>query len=61
MSDHDDAASIARLDAALERIAARAVSRQEGPAAAPPDPRLGEVAERLDAVIARLRDVLGHE
>lgn len=51
MSEHDEAASMARLQSALDRIAA-------APEAAP-DPRLGEVRDQLDAVIARLRDALG--
>lgn len=60
MSEHDDAQdAMARLQSALARIAARASAPQGVPAEAPPDPRLGEVAARLDAVIAQLREALG--
>ena len=53
MSDHDESQdALSRLQLALERIAARATVPE-------PDPRIGEVAERLDEVIARLRDALG--
>ena len=60
MSEHDESqAALARLQSALERIAATA----SAPLRPEPgsDPRLGEVAERLDAVIAGLRDALGGE
>lgn len=62
MSDHDESQdALSRLQSALERIAAHAAAppAQEVPAEPEPDPRLGEVAERLDEVIARLRDALG--
>ena len=61
MSDHDESQdALSRLQSALERIAAHATaapSVQDMPSE--PDPRLGEVVERLDEVIARLRDALG--
>jgi len=57
MSEHDEAATLARLQAALDRIAA---SAETGPEPAP-DPRLDEARERLDRVIARLRGVLRDE
>lgn len=64
-----------RLEAALERIARRAAERPTGPLAsdaasaagvyqAEPDradPRLADLATRLDALIASLRAVLGHQ
>lgn len=61
MSDNDETQhALSRLQSALERIAAHAAPPVQGvPAAPEPDPRLGEVAERLDYVIARLRDALG--
>lgn len=62
MSDHDESQdALSRLQSALERIAAHAMvaPAQEVAAEPGPDPRLGEVAERLDMVIARLRDALG--
>jgi len=58
MSDDDEAAALARLQAALDRIAKGAAARP-APAEAVPDPRLGEVRDQLDMVIARLRDALG--
>lgn len=58
MSEHDESqAALARLQSALERIAA--VANAPPPPEPPPDPRLGQVAEQLDAVIARLREALG--
>ncbi|MBV9748153.1 MAG: hypothetical protein JO157_05005 [Acetobacteraceae bacterium] len=55
MSDHDESQdALSRLQSALDRVAARAAVPEP-----PPNPRLGEVAERLDTVIARLRDALG--
>jgi hypothetical protein len=63
MSDYDDSQdALSRLQSALERIAAHAAApppAQEVLAEPEPDPRLGEVTERLDEVIARLRDALG--
>jgi hypothetical protein len=62
MSDHDEAVALARLQAALDRIAAASATAggEPAPPGEPaPDPRLDEVRSRLDAVIARLRDVLG--
>ncbi|MGH7069047.1 MAG: hypothetical protein ACREFO_03415 [Acetobacteraceae bacterium] len=59
-----------RLEAALERIARRAAERPMGSlapdAASAPnlfqaDPRLADIATRLDALIASLRAVLGHQ
>ncbi len=47
----------ARLEAALERIAF-AADRLGGAAEAAPHPALGEVASRLDGLIAQLRRVL---
>lgn len=58
MSDHDETAALARLESAIERIAVSAAAPQQAPAEPAPDPRLGEARERLDAVIARLRDAL---
>jgi hypothetical protein len=45
-----------RLEEALERIAALASRRQE----AAPAPASGEVAARLDSLIAQLRTTLAH-
>ena len=56
----EDAA--ARLEAALERIAARVGSRPllpESPDAAGPAPPVEEITARLDALIDRLRAALG--
>lgn len=53
----------ARLETALERIARRAAERAATPAGSLPagsvDPRLRELATRLDALITSLRAVLG--
>ena len=53
MADQNDDPDIAaaRLEAALERIATRAI-------APPIDLVSGEIAERLDSLIDRLRDAL---
>jgi len=58
MSDDDEAAALARLTTALDRIATGAAAHPARAEAAP-DPRLSEVRDQLDAVIARLRDALG--
>ena len=66
-SESDDAAeAAARLEAALERIAALAVPAQPQAAAhaesGDPDEAgapVDEIAARLDALIDRLRDALG--
>lgn len=59
MSEYNESQNaLLRLQAALERIASHAVAVREPPPPPAPDPRLGEVAERLDAVIAQLRDAL---
>jgi hypothetical protein len=55
MSD-DSTDDADRLEEALERIAALASRRQEPPPAA----ANGEVAARLDSLIAQLRAVLAH-
>jgi hypothetical protein len=54
----DEQEALARLQSALERIA-EAAAATKPPAEPAPDPRLGEAAGRLDAVIAQLRDALG--
>jgi hypothetical protein len=57
----DPDAAADRLEAALEKIA-RLTSTPPAPASAPgPDPDLSipEIAERLDALIGRLRAALG--
>lgn len=60
MSDHDESQdALSRLQAALERIAAHAAREPAQAVPTEPDPRLGQVAERLDEVIARLRNALG--
>lgn len=57
MPESDEARSAAaRLEAALERIARHATSPSQGPGT--PDPRLAELAQRLDALIATLRRAL---
>ena len=53
----DPADALARLEAALDRIAEGA--RPPSPQAA--EPASAEVAERLDALIAQLRDALAGE
>jgi hypothetical protein len=57
--DDPDAAA-ARLEAALERIAARAAVRAPAPVIDPPDEALSvpEIADRLDQLIGRLRAAL---
>ena len=58
MSEHNEAQNaLLRLQAALERIASHAASAGEHHPPAS-DPKLAEVTERLDSVIARLRDAL---
>ncbi len=54
MADGEQVDEAARLAAALERIAS---ARRPGhePLAATPSPASGQVAERLDALIAELR------
>ena len=55
--ESDEASSAAaRLEAALERIARHAAGPL--PALSAPDPRLAELAQRLDALIATLRRAL---
>ncbi|MGH7103500.1 MAG: hypothetical protein ACREFJ_13995 [Acetobacteraceae bacterium] len=54
-----------RLEAALERIARRATERPTSLVApdsgSVSDPRVADLAARLDALIASLRAVLGHQ
>lgn len=54
-----------RLEAALERIARRATERPRSmvapDSASAPDSRVADLAARLDALIASLRAVLGHQ
>ncbi|MGH7052124.1 MAG: hypothetical protein ACREFS_06430 [Acetobacteraceae bacterium] len=54
-----------RLEAALERIARRATERPTSlvapDLASVPDSRVADLAARLDALIASLRAVLGHQ
>ena len=60
MSESDDAMeAVERLERALERIAERAAQSATQPAAAPSGAELAEIAQRLDAAIARLREGLG--
>lgn len=65
MSEYNESQNaLLRLQAALERIASHAAAVHEPQLPPPepgPDPKLGEVAERLDAVIARLRDALAED
>lgn len=57
MPESEEARSAAaRLEAALERIARHGAGSLHAPSA--PDPRLAELAERLDALIATLRRAL---
>jgi len=64
MPDSEETAT-ARLEAALERIARCAKERPVCPEGEPggsesaPEPRLAELAERLDALIASLGAALG--
>ena len=59
MSDQPESQdALSRLQAALERIASRALTPGHEIPPPAPEPRLGEVAERLDRVIARLRNAL---
>jgi len=53
--------ALARLEAALERIAAEAEPPRAAPKAVPADPILHEIAAGLDAMIVRLRAVLAAE
>jgi hypothetical protein len=54
-SEADQAEALARLEAALDRIATHAVS--PAPAAVP----VGVIAARLDSLIAEIRSVLANE
>jgi hypothetical protein len=54
-SEADQAEALARLEAALDRIAKHAVS--PAPAAVP----VGVIAARLDSLIAEIRSVLANE
>ncbi len=64
MPDNEEMVA-SRLEAALERIARCAAERPPvaaGPAALPAsDPRITELATRLEALIASLRAVLGRQ
>lgn len=64
MAESEEMAA-SRLEAALERIARRATEHPAGLIApdgtSTPDPRVADIATRLDALIAGLRAVLGHQ
>jgi len=60
MAEHDDlAVAVARLEAALARIAAAAERPRPEPAATAQDQDTAEIAARLDTIIEEVRAALG--